>query len=78
MDNTPKQSFFKRNLVAIVMIPFVICAHIGWQRMQYVEELVPAHERKIVNVAVEAPKKVIGRVLHTIFPSDETEKPEKK
>lgn len=45
-------SFVKRNLVAIVMIPSIFLVHYGWQKLQLIDDLVPAHERKDENPAI--------------------------
>lgn len=42
-------SFTKRNLVAIVMIPSIVLLHIGWNKLQYVEDLVPENQRSDEN-----------------------------
>lgn len=56
-------SFVKRNLVAIVMIPSIVLMHYGWQKLQLMEDLVPAHERKDVNPAIEVSESLF-RVLY--------------
>lgn len=39
------KSFFKRNIIAIVMIPTVIGIHYGWLKLQDNDELVAEHEK---------------------------------
>uniref|UniRef100_A0A336M3D6 CSON009053 protein n=1 Tax=Culicoides sonorensis TaxID=179676 RepID=A0A336M3D6_CULSO len=56
-------SFVKRNLVAIVMIPSVILVHYGWTKLQYIDDLVPASERKTENPAIAAPTKVLAYLM---------------
>lgn len=39
------RNFVSKNIVVIVMVPFLIGAHYGWMKLQNVESLVPANER---------------------------------
>lgn len=39
------RNFVSKNMVVIVMVPFLIGAHYGWMKLQSIESLVPAKER---------------------------------
>lgn len=40
-----QQSFLKRNLVTIVVVPGLLLAHYGWWKLQYNDKLVSEEER---------------------------------
>ncbi|XP_013099504.1 uncharacterized protein LOC106081835 [Stomoxys calcitrans] len=59
----PPQSFVKRNLVSIVMVPTIIAFHYGWNVMQNNRALVQEHEQidlPVVTFAKFVWRKVTG------------------
>ncbi|XP_064551270.1 uncharacterized protein LOC135437285 [Drosophila montana] len=45
MPAPQKQSFFSRNIVAVVMIPTLIAVHLGWKILQENRKLVTVEEQ---------------------------------
>uniref|UniRef100_T1GI39 Uncharacterized protein n=1 Tax=Megaselia scalaris TaxID=36166 RepID=T1GI39_MEGSC len=56
-----QQSFLKRNLVTIVVVPGLLLAHYGWWKLQYNDKLVSEEERIDMPI-FDAAKKVWNKL----------------